>query len=72
MVRVLTILVVLGLSGQSAEAQQKAPQQVEFERKFQREAALVRTCPGDPRYASGPTAVARRSIASKKNFGTKT
>lgn len=49
MLRVITILVVvLGLSGHGAEAQQRDPQQVEFEKKFQREAVLVATCPGDP------------------------
>jgi hypothetical protein len=69
MLRVVTILVVvLGLNGHSAEAQQKDPQQVEFEKKFQREAVLVKTCPGDPRYASGPTAVAQRVYRFQKEL----
>jgi hypothetical protein len=39
---------------------EKDPEQVELERRFEREAVLVRTCPADPRLASGPTAVATR------------
>lgn len=59
MLRLVTILgVVLSLSGCSREP--KDPQQVEFEKKFEREAVLVKTCPGDPRYASGPTAITQR------------
>lgn len=37
--------------------QEKDPVRVEFERKFLRDAVLIKTCPGDARYASGPTAV---------------
>lgn len=68
MLRVITILVVvLGLSGHGAEAQQRDPQQVEFEKKFQREAVLVATCPGDPTWASGPTAATQRVYRFEKS-----
>jgi hypothetical protein len=64
MLRLLAIcVVVIGLAGCNREPEPKDPQQVEFEKKFEREAVLVKTCPGDPRYASG-------SIALNKNFGT--
>jgi hypothetical protein len=67
MLRLLTILaVVLGLSG--CEKQPKDPQQVEFEKKFEREAVLVKTCPGDPRLASGPTASAQRVYRFEKEL----
>jgi hypothetical protein len=33
----------------------KDPEQVELEKKFEREAVLVRTCPPDPSVESGPS-----------------
>jgi hypothetical protein len=67
MLRLLTILaMVLGLA--SCNEKPKDPQQVEFEKKFEREAVLVKTCPGDPRYASGPTAVAQRVYRFEKEL----
>jgi hypothetical protein len=55
MLRLIILLaVVVGLSGCNEEKNRKDPQQVEFEKKFEREAVLVKTCPGDPRFASGP------------------
>jgi hypothetical protein len=57
--RLLIILVVaLGLGG--CDRKPKDPQEVEFEKKFEREAVLVKTCPGDPRWASGPTSITQR------------
>jgi hypothetical protein len=59
MLRLITLLVfVIGLTGCKDEP--RDPQQVEFEKKFDHDAVLVRTCPADPRYASGPTAAAQR------------
>jgi hypothetical protein len=40
--------------------QEKDTAQVEFEKNFLRDAILVKTCPGDPRYASGASAVATK------------
>ena len=69
MLRVLAILaVVLGLSGHRAEAQQKTRSKSNLRKKFQREAVLVKTCPGDPRYASGPTAAAQRVYRYQKEL----
>ena len=36
------------------------PQRAAFEARFDREAVLVKTCPRDPRVASGPVAIAQR------------
>jgi hypothetical protein len=69
MLRVLAILIVgLGLSGCNEQQESKDPQQVEFEKKFEREAVLVKTCAGDPRYASGPTAAAQRVYRFEKEL----
>lgn len=66
--RVGTILILfLGLSGCN-EKQPRDPQLVEFEKKFEREAILVKTCHGDPRYASGPTAAAQRVYRYEKEL----
>jgi hypothetical protein len=67
MLRLLAIsLVLLGLSG--CKEQPKDPQQVAFEKKFEREAVLVKTCPPDPRFASGPTAAAQRVYRFEKEL----
>jgi hypothetical protein len=59
MIRVVTILIIaFGLAG--CDRKPTDPQQIEFEKKFQRDAVLVKTCPGDPRRASGPTAITQR------------
>jgi len=63
----LVLVIIFGFGGFS-EAAPKDPQQVEFEKKFEREAALVRTCPGDPRFASGPTAAAQRVYRYEKEL----
>lgn len=68
MLRLATIVIVaLGLSACN-ESESKDPQQVEFEKKFNREAFLVMTCPSDPRYASGPTASAQRVYRFEKEL----
>jgi len=68
MLRLATIVIVaLGLNACN-EREPKDPQQVDFEKKFEREAALVITCPGDPRYASGPTAIAQRVYRFEKGL----
>lgn len=54
---IVVVIVSATLSGCS---QKKDPQQVEFERKFEREAVLVRVCPPDPTLASGPGSAARQ------------
>jgi hypothetical protein len=51
-----------------ALAAPKDPQQAEFEKKFDREAVLVRTCPGDPAYASGPTSNSQRVYRFEKEL----
>jgi hypothetical protein len=67
MLRLVTILVVvIGLGGCNREP--KDPQQVEFEKKFEREAVLVKTCAGAPGYASGPTAAAQRVYRYEKEL----
>lgn len=69
MLRLVTILVAaLSLSSCNREQEPKDPQQVEFEKKFEREAVLVKTCAGDPRYASGPTAAAQRVYRFEKEL----
>jgi hypothetical protein len=69
MLRLIILLaVVVGLSGCNEEKNRKDPQQVEFEKKFEREAVLVKTCPGDPRFASGPTAAAQRVYRFEKDL----
>jgi hypothetical protein len=47
------VLVLLSLAGCSKE---KDPEETEFDKRFRREAVLVKTCSGDPAVASGPTA----------------
>lgn len=62
------ILVVAASLGSCSEAKPRDPQQVEFEKKFEREAVLIKTCPGDPRWASGPTAAAQRVYRYEKEL----
>ncbi|MET4603430.1 hypothetical protein ABIB90_002908 [Bradyrhizobium sp. JR4.1] len=64
----LVAIMIAGVALAGCKEQVKDPQQVEFERKFEREAVLVRTCPGDPRYASGPTAAAQRVYRFEKEL----
>lgn len=64
MILMLTVSVILS----GCKEQERDPQQVEFEKKFEREAVLVRTCPGDPRFASGRTAVAVRVYRFQKEL----
>ena len=60
------LIAVIVLSG--CKEKERDPQQVEFEKKFEREAVLVRTCPGDPRFASGPIAAAIRVYRFQKEL----
>lgn len=53
-------LIAIGLSACKKEREPPDPKQVEFNKRFDREAVLVMTCPGDPRWGSGPTAFAQR------------
>jgi hypothetical protein len=67
MLRVLTsLIVVLGLSG--CKEQPMDPKKVEFEKKFDQEAVLVKTCPGDPRWASGPSSSAQQVFRFEKEL----
>jgi hypothetical protein len=43
-----------------AGCSKRDPEEVEFEKRFRREAVLVKTCPGDASLASGPTSVHQR------------
>jgi hypothetical protein len=52
------LLMIASLVTSCGDETEKDPKQVEFEKEFSREAVLVRTCPGDPTLASGPTAAA--------------
>ena len=66
--RLITVVVfALALSG-CFEQRPKDPQQVKFEKRFEREAVLVKTCAGDPRYATGPTAAAQRVYRFEKEL----
>jgi hypothetical protein len=40
--------------------QKQDPEQVEFEKRFARDAVLVKVCPPDPTLASGPGSAARQ------------
>jgi hypothetical protein len=67
MIRPVAALVfIIGLSGCNVDS--KEPKQVEFEKKFDEEAVLVKTCPGDPRWASGPTAAGQRVYRFEKEL----
>ncbi|MBR1223781.1 hypothetical protein JQ600_02565 [Bradyrhizobium sp. AUGA SZCCT0176] len=72
--RIASIIVVSALSASapSALAAPKNPQQAEFEKRFDREAVLVRTCPGDPAYASGPTSNTQRVYRFEKELWVRT
>jgi hypothetical protein len=67
-VRLLTVSVlVLGLGG-CGERPPPDPKKVEFEKKFEQEAVLVKTCPSDPRWATGPTSAAQRVYRYEKEL----
>jgi hypothetical protein len=70
MIRPVAALVfIVGLSGCNVDTKEpKDPQQVEFDKKFDEEAVLVKTCPGDPRWASGPTAAGQRVYRFEKEL----
>jgi hypothetical protein len=60
-------LVAFALAG-CGERKPKDPAQAEFEKKFEREAVIVMTCPGDARWASGPTAATQRVFRYEKEL----
>jgi hypothetical protein len=60
MLPIAILIIFTSIILSACKQEEKDPQQVEFEKKFEREAILVRTCPGDPRFGSGPTAAAIR------------
>jgi hypothetical protein len=62
--------IAVGLAG--CEPTPKDPAQVEFQKKFEREAAIVVTCPGDARWASGPTAATQRVYRYEKELWVET
>ena len=61
---VVISMLALGLGG----CQPKDPQQVEFEKRFEQDAILVKTCPGDPRFATGRTAITQRVYRFEKEL----
>jgi hypothetical protein len=62
------VIALLSLAGCSKE---KDPEEVEFDKRFRREAVLVKTCPADPAYAgggSGPTSVTTKVYRFKEEL----
>jgi hypothetical protein len=62
------LLCLIALSLAACERKTKDPAQAEFERKFEKEAVIVMTCPGDARWASGPTASTQRVYRYEKEL----
>jgi len=62
------IITAIGLFKSLPSRTEKPPQQSAFEKRFEQEALLVKTCPGDPRYASGPTAITVRIFELDKKL----
>jgi hypothetical protein len=62
---VAVCIIAVGLAGCG---EKKDPEQAAFEKKFEREAAVVMTCPGDARWASGPTATTQRVYRYEKEL----
>lgn len=63
----ILLIASIGAAG-SQETKSLTLREVEFRKKFDSEAILVRTCPGDPRYATGPTAAAQRVYRFEKEL----
>lgn len=66
-VAVAVCIIAVALAG-CGERKPKDPAQAEFEKKFEREAVIVMTCPGDARWASGPTSNTQRVYRYEKEL----
>jgi hypothetical protein len=66
-VAVAVCIIAVSLAG-CGERKPKDPAQTEFDKKFEREAVIVMTCPGDARWASGPTAATQRVYRYEKEL----
>jgi hypothetical protein len=67
--RTVIVLCIAALSiAACGERKPKDPAQAEFEKKFDRDSVIVMTCPGDARWASGPTAATQRVYRYEKDL----
>ncbi|MEY9358965.1 hypothetical protein ABH994_001686 [Bradyrhizobium yuanmingense] len=64
----IAVTCLIALSVAACERKPKDPAEAEFEKKFQKEAVIVMTCPGDARWASGPTAGTQRVYRYEKEL----